>query len=386
MTSKERVHRALRRDPVDRVPVWMWFHPYAAQRLAAALEIPPAALAEALGDDVRQTWVANNHAMEGIVHEHDGERHLDDWGVEWTKEGPFNQILHSPLADADAATVRRYRYPSERIEALLGNLEPVMREAARCFIGCDVSPCLVEMVCRLRGMEQTLFDLAGDPDLARAQLEAAAAFAVALSTAACDRFAVDWLWLGDDMGSQRGMIMSPAMWREQVRPHLAAIAAVGQTRGLWVAYHSCGAIRPIIPDLIEIGINVLNPIQCNCPGMAAAELKRDFGDTLAFHGGVDTQDLLPNGTAARVHRETSRLIETMTTAGGGYILGASHAVPPETPVANLLAMYAAAGISREEIGDRAAAIRARERVRERVPRPERAPPATQAAVADGKRS
>jgi uroporphyrinogen decarboxylase len=359
MTSKERVQRALRRQPVDRVPVWMWFHPHAAQRLAAALEIPTAALVEALGDDVRQTWVGNNHAMEGIVHEHEGEGHTDDWGVAWVKEGPFNQIRHSPLADADADAVRGYHYPFARIAALLDNLEPVMRQAAERFVGCDVSPCLVEMVCRLRGMEQTLFDLAADPDLARAELAAAAAFAVTLSAAACDRFAVDWLWTGDDMGSQRGMIMSPAMWRELVRPHLAAIAAVGRERGLWVAYHSCGAIRPIIPDLIEIGINVLNPIQCNCPGMEAAALKRDFGRDLSFHGGVDTQDLLPNGSAADVERETARLIEVMTADGGGFILGASHAVPPETPVANILAMYAAAGVSAAEIHDRAAAIRAR---------------------------
>jgi uroporphyrinogen decarboxylase len=124
-----------------------------------------------------------------------------------------------------------------------------------------------------------------------------------------------------------------------------------------VAYHCCGALRAIIPDLVEIGLDVLNPVQCNCPGMDPAELKREFGDRIAFMGGVDTQDLLPNATASGVRRSTERLIETMTAAGGGYILAASHTVPPETPDANLFAMYEAAGLTREEILDRAADIR-----------------------------
>ena len=183
-------------------------------------------------------------------------------------------------------------------------------------------------------------------------------FAVTLSEAACDRFAVDWLWTGDDIAGQQAMMMDPAMWRDLIKPHLQRVVDVGTARGLPVAYHSCGALRPIIPDLIEMGIGVLNPIQCNCPGMDPFELKREFGAQLTFMGGVDTQDLLPNGTAAEVQRATALLIDAMTADGGGYILAASHTVPPETPQDNIFAMYAAAGITRESIFDRAAAIRA----------------------------
>ncbi|HPO07206.1 MAG TPA: methyltransferase, partial [bacterium] len=93
MNSKERVHRALRREPVDRIPVFMWFHPMTARRFASLLEIPVSRLAETMGDDIRQTWVNNNYAMEGIVHEHDGESHVDEWGVRWVKDGPFNQAV-----------------------------------------------------------------------------------------------------------------------------------------------------------------------------------------------------------------------------------------------------------------------------------------------------
>jgi uroporphyrinogen decarboxylase len=153
------------------------------------------------------------------------------------------------------------------------------------------------------------------------------------------------------------MIMSPQSWRERIRPLLARIFDVGRSRGLWVAYHSCGAIRPIIPDLIEIGLDVLNPVQCNCPGMDPLALKSAFGSELAFMGGVDTQGVLPHGTADEVRRATASLIEGMTADGGGYILAASHTVPPETPTENIFAMYDVAGISREEVFDRAADIR-----------------------------
>jgi len=358
MRPKDRVRAALHRKPVDRVPIWMWYHPSLAAHLASSLEIPPHRLADVLGDDIRQTWVGNNHAMEGIIHEREGDSHTDFWGIEWVREGFFNQIRRSPLAHAEETVIRQYVFPYGRTEDLLSNMDAVIANRKEYFIGCDISPCLLELLFRIRGMEDALFDLAAAPGIADTLLGMAADFAVHLADEACDRFVLDWLWTGDDVGGQEAMILSPTRWRASIRPHLADIFAVGKQHNLPVAYHSCGAIRPIIPDLIEIGLDVLNPIQCNCPGMEPVSLKKEFGKDLAFMGGVDTQELLPRGTAEEVFRATRTLVEEMTADGGGYILAASHSVPPETPLDNIFAMYAAAGESREAIMDRAAAVRA----------------------------
>ncbi len=357
MTSKHRVQAALRRAPVDRVPVFMWFHPETSVRLADILEIPASLVAYVMGNDVRQTWVGNNYAMEGIVHALEGEGHTDDWGIEWTKVGPFNQIRRSPLQDADERQVSSHEYPHHRINALLSGMEPLVRDDPSAFIGCDISPCLFEMVSRLRGMEQAILDLVENPSIAEHCLDKAKHFAVELAREACTRYSLDWLWTGDDVAGQKSLIMSPGTWRSMIRPRLAEIVAVGKLHHLPVAYHCCGALRPIIPDLIEIGIDVLNPIQHGCPGMEAEELKREYGRSLSFMGGVDTLNLLPSGTPSQVLRSTERLIEVMTADGGGYILAASHTVPPETPVENIFALFRAAGITREEILDRAADTR-----------------------------
>jgi len=357
MTSKERVHLSLQRKPADRVPVFMWYHPQTTQRLGRLLEIPAKYVPLAMGDDIRQAWVSNNHAMEGIVHEHDGQSHVDDWGIEWTRIDGFNQISKYPLADADEQQLLRYRFPFDRIDPLVDLMKPVMEFKDDYFVGCDVSPNVFEMSWRLRGMEKTLMEIAFNPDLMRKMLKRCAEFSIELSEAACRRFDLDWLWLGDDVGGQRSMLMSPDTWRKMVKPFLKQNAEVGKRHGLYVAFHSCGAIRPIIGDLIEIGIDVLNPIQCNCPGMNPLELKKEFGRDLAFMGGVDTQGVLPNGTADQVRKATAELLEGMTADSGGYILAASHTVPPETPDDNIFAMYDEASITGEEIFDRAARIR-----------------------------
>ena len=357
MTSKERMIAALERKPVDRPPVFMWFHPSTARRLARLLDIPVARVGEAMGNDVFQTWVNNNYAMEGIVHERDGEGHVDFWGIKWVKDGAFNQIVGFPLARARREEVLEYKFPADRKDELLDLMLPVMARGAEYFVGVDVSPCVFEMYWRLRGMQACMLELAADRELSYEMLGRCADFAVMLSEESCDRFEVDWLWTGDDVAGQEATLMSPDLWRELVKPHLQRVVDVGKVRGLPVAHHCCGALRPIIPDLIEMGIDVLNPIQCNCPGMDPLELKNEFGNDLAFMGGVDTQGLLPTGTADEVRRATARLIEGMTAGGGGYILAASHTVPPETPDENLFAMYAEAGICREEIFDRAARIR-----------------------------
>jgi uroporphyrinogen decarboxylase len=357
MTSKERVRAALRREPADRVPIFMWFHPVTARRLAKLFDVPRSRVGEVMGNDVRQAWVNNNFAMEGIVHERQGESHVDYWGIRWVKAGDFNQIAHFPLAQSTREELLDYRFPVDHMDALLEQMTPLMAHAEHDFIGVDVSPCVFEMYWRLRGMEPGLTDLASDVDLASTMLGRCADFAVALSQAALDRFEVDWLWTGDDVAGQQSMMMSPQCWRDLVKPHMARSVEVGVKKGLPVAYHSCGALGPIIPDLIEIGITVLNPIQCNCPGMDAADLKKEFGDALTFMGGVDTQYLLPNGSPEEVRRATQRLLEVMTSDGGGYILAASHTVPPETPFNNLFAMYEVAGLGRADMFDRAADIR-----------------------------
>ena len=357
MTPRERVSRALRHESTDRVPFFMWFHPDTAKRLAETLAIRPSQVAQAFGNDIRQAWVNNNHAMEGIVHECEGEGHTDYWGIRWEKRGSFNQVTHFPLEHADPAAVRDYTFPVERVPELMRNMEPLRTDSAAHFIGVDVSPCVFEMYWRLRGLDRALLDMAEDETFAEIMLARCADFSVLLSVWACESFPVDWLWLGDDVAGQTAMIMSPAQWRSIIKPHLSRIAEIGLRHGLPVAYHCCGALRPIIPDLIDIGISVLNPIQCNCPGMEASELKRAFGKDLTFMGGIDTQGLLPHGTPREVYDSTRRLVDTMTADGGGYILAASHTIPPETPLENIYALYQAAGLGQDHIMERAAALR-----------------------------
>jgi uroporphyrinogen decarboxylase len=358
MTSKERVHAALERKPVDRVPIFMWFHPATTRHLATLLDIPPAFVGEAMGNDVRQTWVNNNYAMEGIVHEREGDSHTDAWGIRWKRVDAFNQIAFFPLEHATREEILAYTFPFGHMGEFLNQMAPLLSDPDSWFIGCDVSPCVYEMYFRLRGMDNVLLDMALDPELAGEMFKRCADFSIQIAREACKRFPLDWLWTGDDVAGQDSLMMSPAMWREQIKPHLQRVFDVSKAAGVWHAHHCCGALRPIIPDLIEMGMDVLNPVQCNCDGMDPFELKREFGEQIAFMGGLDTVDLLPNGSAGDVRRTVARLLQGMTAGGGGYLLAASHTVPPETPDENIFALYAEAGITKEMIFDAAATIRA----------------------------
>ena len=145
--------------------------------------------------------------------------------------------------------------------------------------------------------------------------------------------------IGDDVASQTGLWLSPEHYRRYVKPRHAEIVRFikARTRAK-IIFHCCGACRAILPDLIEIGVDVLNPTQTSAVGMDPVELKREFGRNLVFWGGIDVQHLLPKGTEQDVEREVKRHIDALAP-GGGYILSPSHVIPRGTPPQNVLTMY-----------------------------------------------
>ncbi len=361
MNSKQRVHAALRRQPVDRVPIHVTFHPDTVAALARFLEVPRHAIEEILDNDVRMTWVNNDYFALGITHGRDGEGHTDFWGIRWVHQGSGNRLAEFPLAAMTPEQVRKFCFPLQHVEELLSRLEPFVTGAYEHFVGCDVSPCVLEMYRRLRGPERLAADLESEPALIEEMLDRCAAFAALLAELACRRFPLDWLWAGDAAPPQDAHAIPPELWRRQVKPHLQLVFDVGKRHRLWVGYRGCGDLRPMLPDLIEMGLDVLHLAANTCVDVDLLDLSREFGDRLAFVGGLPARDVMALGSPDEVRRCTRRLVEGMSGQGRAYVLAPTECLPRETPLENIFALYAEAGVSYEEIQDRAAAVRAREK-------------------------
>jgi uroporphyrinogen decarboxylase len=149
---------------------------------------------------------------------------------------------------------------------------------------------------------------------------------------------IDMVYFYDDVGSNLSLLISKKMWRTLIRPWHEKLIAVAKQHNKQVMYHTDGAVRPLIPDLIEMGVDVLNPIQPGTAGMEPAALKRDFGARLCFHGGVDIVGLLPKASPAEV-REAARRLATELGQDGGYVMAGSHHIQCDTPLENVLALY-----------------------------------------------
>ena len=149
---------------------------------------------------------------------------------------------------------------------------------------------------------------------------------------------LDMVYFYDDVASQEALLVSPRMWRKYIRPRHQKIIDVAKSYGIPVLYHCDGAVYPLIPELIEMGIDVLNPIQADAAGMDPQNLKNEFGGKLSFHGGIDIIKTLPTGTVQDVRDEVRSRIEILGQ-DGGYVMASSHHIQSDTPVENVLAMY-----------------------------------------------
>ncbi|NLE39627.1 MAG: hypothetical protein GX621_16535, partial [Pirellulaceae bacterium] len=194
----------------------------------------------------------------------------------------------------------------------------------------------------LRGIDQILCDVAVEPEMAGYLFRRIADFYLEYfrRTLKAAGGGIDIMMMGDDFGTQKGPFMSPTMFRQFLKPGFAEFCALGHEFGAKVAHHSCGSIKALIPDLIECGLDILNPLQPDVVDMDHAEVKKKFGDRLCFHGSMSIQKTLPFGTPDDVRAEVRRRFETLGP-GGGFIYCTAHNIQADTPIANIEALFEA---------------------------------------------
>lgn len=192
----------------------------------------------------------------------------------------------------------------------------------------------------MRGEEQAFIDLIENPEIVHYCLDKLFDLAYENTRRIYETIPGKVLitYVAEDLGSQTGLMYSPAQIREFLLPRMKRMMDLARQNGAFVFHHSDGAIRPILPDLVEAGIHVLNPVQWRCPGMDREGLKRDFGDKLIFHGAMDNQYTLPFGTVEEVRQEVLDNYRILGQ-GGGYILAPCHNIQSITPPENIVAMY-----------------------------------------------
>lgn len=193
---------------------------------------------------------------------------------------------------------------------------------------------LFERAWTLRGMENILMDMVLNPDFVEELLDRILDWNLAIIEQAA-QYDIDGCRFGDDWGQQQGLIMGPKLWRKFLKPRLAGMYERVREKGRSAFIHSCGDVREIFPDLIEIGVNVFNPFQPEV--MDVYEMKKKYGTELCFYGGLSTQRTLPYGTPHDVGGEARRLMKEIGV-GGGYILGPAHSIPKDVPLENMLAL------------------------------------------------
>jgi len=374
MSSRERVRLVLGHQEADRVPFDLGgthlttIHVTAYRNLRQHLGLPATEprimaihdqlavvdedLAQRLETDFRLLILGRPSGFEyRFTDEGAYEAFTDEWGVARRKPkdgGLYYDVYRNPLANADSLVeLKAYRFPDPQDDGRFVTLRAQAEEAAlKGKVVVLASPCqgILEVYARLRGYEQFYLDLAANHDYVAYMLDRMVEFKSAYWERALELVGdlVDVVVEADDLAAQNSLLMSPQTYRNLVKPrHQRLFSYVKGLAPVRVFFHSCGAVRPLIGDLIDAGIDILNPVQISSAGMDLPELKRDFGRDLVFWGGgVDTQRVLCTGTPAEVKADVSRNIEALAP-GGGFVFATVHDIQADVPPENIMAMWEA---------------------------------------------
>ena len=353
MRHRDRVAEALSHSKPDRCPWQASFTPEFAGRLRGEMGSGgslahnphgggnPDDLEMGFDQDILITSVGWANSYYG-----EGDEYVDEWGVGWQSVayatpfgvGHYTEPRGHPLADAGA--LARYQPPDPSRPELYADAHRLIAQHGDEYwiVGSTVTT-IFETAWAMRGLEQLMTDFIEDPDLADAILDIPYKYhLIAAETLA--GMGVDMIWIGDDVGQQHGMLISPRHWRRFLKPRMANIIdrVKAVNPAVKVAYHTDGCVYAIIPELIALGLDVLNPVQP--AAMDPARLKREYGRDLCFWGSIDEQHTMPFGRPGDVRREVAERINTVGS-DGGLILAPTHHLQLDTPLDNFWALLEA---------------------------------------------
>ncbi len=351
MTPRERVIAALKKQHPDKTPKYAEFTPDVEKMLRektgtddlfAYFNIESRAVVYPYENPPGQAELADFYAPEHLNMLDQGA-YFDEWGVLHVPGSQYHfTTMIPPLATMRALEeLDSYPFPRPASDRHVSDLQQQVDAYHRqdlCVLGFAVQ--IFEPSWYLRGMEQFLEDMVLYPAFAEHLLEVLTVLGCAMARdfAAAG---VDVLITGDDVAMQRTMIIAPNMWRRMLKPRLARViqAAKHVNPNIIIYYHSDGKMEPIIPDLIDIGVDVLNPVQPEC--LDPSDIKRKWGDQLSFWGTIGTQTTLPFGTPDEV-RDVVRSRKHDFGEAGGLVLAPTHVIEPDVPYENILAFFDAA--------------------------------------------
>jgi uroporphyrinogen decarboxylase len=329
LSYKQRMRRALLHESVDHLPTQVNYTGEMGRNLAAHYGVSLDTLPKRLGNHLLRVDLNFPHRLS-----QDGKAYFDWWGVGWSTETEGYWPVITPLAEA--TNLDAYPWPDPTAPDLLDDAAKIIaRDAGEHFIAPNLGFVLFERAWSLRGFENFCMDLVTNPAYVGELLDRITEIQLAVARRFIE-LGVDGGYYGDDYGAQKNMLISPKHWREFFKPRLARLFAVFRQAGLPVILHSDGDIDEIIPDLVEIGLTTLNPVQPEV--INHAWLKQTFGTRLSFYGGVSTQSVLPLGTPAQVRDAARECMRVLAPDGTGLVLAPSHRMTADIPMENVDAL------------------------------------------------
>ena len=339
MKSKERVLRAINHKEIDRVPFGIFgTSPENEERIRKGINASSIEdMYRKLGIDVWHFFTPLKYVGEQQYYH--GEK-TDFWGITKAAYDDGDSSNQCPLRKASSVDeVESYKWPSID-DFVEGDLENLIEDHREFAIEAGLWAPIFHNLTWLCGFENTLVNLKIEPDFSKALISHVTDFWVAYARKLLEagKGRIDIVQNCNDFGTQNGLLIGIDTFREFFKPALKRIYDVIKEYDAKVMQHSCGAIEPIIPDLIEIGVDIINPVQVSASGMNIVKLKEKYGDKVTFYGGIDTQHVLPEGPEEKVREETRKVLKLFGNKGG-YILAPSQGIEPDISVKHVVAMF-----------------------------------------------